>query len=164
MEAIQLLKEMLQLKSVNPPGDEEPVANLIASVLQLNGIAAEVKTLDRNRANVVARISGSGTKQSLVFSGHMDTVPPGDIPWQFDPYEAVEHEGKIYGRGASDMKSGLAAMVMALVEIAKSGVKLQGDLILAATAGEEVDCLGAHAMVKNGLLDGVGAMVIGEPC
>jgi succinyl-diaminopimelate desuccinylase len=163
MEAIQLLKDMLRLKSVNPPGDEEPVARLIASVLQHNGIEAEVKTLDRNRANVVARIPGNGRKKSLVFSGHMDTVPPGDIPWEFDPYEAMEQDGKIYGRGASDMKSGLAAMVMALVEIAQSGAELQGDLILAATAGEEVDCLGAHAMVKDGLLDGVGAMVIGEP-
>lgn len=163
MDAIQLLKDMLRLKSVNPPGDEEPVARLIASVLQQYGIAAEVKLLDHNRANVVARIAGNGTKKGLVFSGHMDTVPPGDLPWEFDPYEAMEQEGKIYGRGASDMKSGLAAMVMALVEIARSGTELQGDLVLAATAGEEVDCLGAHAMVNDGLMEGVGAMVIGEP-
>ncbi|BCJ85956.1 M20 family metallopeptidase [Effusibacillus dendaii] len=162
-EAVQFLKEMIRLKSVNPPGDEEPVARLIEAMLKKSGIESEVRILGTNRANLVARIKGTGAKKSLVYSGHMDTVPPGDISWKFDPYGAVEHEGHVYGRGASDMKGGLAAMVVAMTEIARSGVTLQGDLVLAATAGEEVDCCGARAMVEEGLLQEVGAMVIGEP-
>lgn len=161
--AVEFLRKMLRLKSVNPPGDEEPVAKLIESLLQNNGIEVVVKNLGENRAYLVARLKGSGKNKSLVFTGHMDTVPPGEIEWEFDPHAALEHEGRIYGRGASDMKSGLAAMAWAMLQIARSGKVLDGDLVLAATAGEEVDCLGARAMVEDGLLQGVGAMVVGEP-
>jgi succinyl-diaminopimelate desuccinylase len=162
-EAICLLQEMIRLKSVNPPGDEEPVARLIASVLDRYGIRAEVKRLETGRANLIARIKGSGKKKSLIFSGHMDTVPPGEIAWTFDPFDGVERDGRICGRGASDMKGGLAAMVVAMTEIARSGKQLKGDLVLAATAGEEVDCCGSRAIVEEGLLRDAGAMVIGEP-
>jgi succinyl-diaminopimelate desuccinylase len=163
IEAVDLLKQMIRLKSVNPPGDEEPVARLLQSVLQKSGVETEIQQLAPNRSNLVARIRGTGGKGSLIFSGHMDTVPPGDIAWEFDPYGAAEKDGRIYGRGASDMKSGLAAMTTAMMEIARSRVALQGDLILAATAGEEVDCCGARAMVEEGLLQEAAAMVIGEP-
>ncbi|WP_040393985.1 M20 family metallopeptidase [Effusibacillus pohliae] len=163
MEAVELLKETIRMKSVNPPGDEEPVARLLQSVLQKSGIETEIRKLAPNRCNLVARIRGTGSKSNLIFSGHMDTVPPGDIAWEFDPYGAVEKDGRIYGRGASDMKSGLTAMAVAMTEIARSGVALQGDLILAATAGEEVDCCGARALVEEGLLQGAAALVIGEP-
>lgn len=162
-DAIRLLQEMIRLKSVNPPGDEEPVARLIASVLERNGIRTEVKRLEAGRANLIARIAGRGEKKSLVFSGHMDTVPPGEVSWSIDPFGAVKRDGRIYGRGASDMKGGLAAMVLAMTEISRSGKRLKGDLVLAATAGEEVDCRGARAMVEDGLLENAGAMVIGEP-
>jgi succinyl-diaminopimelate desuccinylase len=162
-EAVAFLKDMLRMKSVNPPGDEEPVARLVESKLHEYGIEAEVKSLGSNRANLVARIPGTGEKKSLVYSGHMDTVPTGEVPWEFDPFGATEHDGRIYGRGASDMKSGLAAMVVAMTEVARSGAQLQGDLILAATAGEEVDCRGALAMVEEGLLKDVGTMAISEP-
>lgn len=162
-QAVEFLKEMLRLKSVNPPGDEAPVARLIESLLREQGIEAAVKDLGDNRAYLVARLKGNGKKKSLVFTGHMDTVPPGEIEWVFDPYMGIEQDGKIYGRGTSDMKSGLAAMIWAMIEIVHSGTVLEGDLVLAATAGEEVDCLGARAMVEDGLLSGVGAMVVGEP-
>lgn len=162
-EAVDFLKDLLQTKSVNPPGNEEPVARKIAAMLQGAGVEAETRSIEPSRANVVVRIPGSGAKKSLVYSGHMDTVAVGEVPWDFDPFGAEEHEGRIYGRGASDMKSGLAAMVVAITEVSRSGARLQGDLILAATAGEEVDCCGARALVEEGLLEGVGAMAISEP-
>jgi succinyl-diaminopimelate desuccinylase len=162
-ETVDFLKDLLQAKSVNPPGNEEPVARKIAAMLQGAGVEAEIRSIEHSRANVVARILGSGAKKSLVYSGHMDTVAVGEVPWDFDPFGAEEHEGRIYGRGASDMKSGLAAMVVAITEVSRSGARLQGDLILAATAGEEVDCRGAKALVEAGLLEGVGAMAISEP-
>ena len=162
-EAVDFLKDLLRTKSVNPPGNEEPVARKVAAMLQSAGVEAEMRSIEPGRANVVARIPGSGTKKDLLYSGHMDTVAIGEIPWDFDPFGAEEYEDRIYGRGASDMKSGLAAMVMAVTEVVRSGARLQGDLILAATAGEEVDCRGARALVEEGLLEGVGAMVISEP-
>ncbi len=162
-EAVDFLKDLLRTKSVNPPGNEEPVARKVAAMLQSAGVEAEIRSIEPGRANVVARIPGSGAKKGLVYSGHMDTVAIGEVPWDFDPFGAEEHEDRIYGRGASDMKSGLAAMVMAVTEVVRSRARLQGDLILAATAGEEVDCRGARALVEEGLLEGVGAMAISEP-
>lgn len=162
-EAITFLKELLNTNSVNPPGNEEEVARIIADKLKENGIESTIRPLGPNRAYLVARLKGMGNKKSLVFSGHMDTVPQGDMPWEHEPFDAKEINDCIYGRGASDMKSGLAALTMAMIEIAKSHVSLEGDLVLAATAGEEVDCLGARAMIEDGILNDAGAMIIGEP-
>ena len=162
-EAIDFLKKLLVTNSVNPPGNEEEVAQIISDKLKENGIEATIRSLGHNRAYLVARVKGKGNRKSLVFSGHMDTVPPGDMPWVYGPFEAKEIDGCIYGRGASDMKSGLAALTMAMIEIAKSEVSLEGDLVLAATAGEEVDSLGARAMIEDGILNDAGAMIIGEP-
>ena len=162
-EPVEFLKELLNTNSVNPPGNEEDVAKLIAKVLKENGIASTLRSLGPNRAYLVARIKGMGNRRSLVFCGHMDTVPQGDMPWQHAPFDATEIDGRIYGRGASDMKGGLAALTLAMIAIAKGDVSLQGDLVLAATAGEEVDCLGARAMIEDGVLNDAGAMIIGEP-
>lgn len=93
----------------------------------------------------------------------MDTVSVGDIPWEHEPFGAEEIDGCIYGRGSADMKGGLAALIMAMIEVAKTGVTLEGDLVFAATAGEEVDCIGSSTMVKDGVLNGAGAMIIAEP-
>lgn len=162
-EAINFLKELLNINSVNPPGNEEEVARKISDKLKENGIESTIRQLGPKRAYLVARIKGTGNKKSLVFSGHMDTVPTGDMPWEHKPFNASEIDGYIYGRGSSDMKSGLAALTMAMIEIAKSQVTLEGDLVLAATAGEEVDCLGAKAMIEDGILNDASAMIIGEP-
>ena len=162
-EAINFLKELINTNSVNPPGNEEQIAKIIAKKLEENGIETKIRSLGANRAYLIARLKGNGNKKSLVLSGHMDTVPLGDIPWDYEPFDAKEVNGCLYGRGTSDMKSGLAAMTMAMIEIAKSKVTLEGDLVLAATAGEEVDCLGAKAMIKDGVLNDTGAMIIGEP-
>ncbi|KAA8670346.1 ArgE/DapE family deacylase [Clostridium sp. HV4-5-A1G] len=160
---IEFLKELLNTNSVNPPGNEEQIAKIIAKELNENGIASTIRPIEENRAYLIAKLKGNGNKKSLVFSGHMDTVPPGDIPWKYKPFEVQEINGRLYGRGASDMKGGLAALTMAMVEIAKEGIPLEGDLILAATAGEEVDSLGAKAVIQDDILKNIGAMIIGEP-
>lgn len=162
-EAIKFLKDILNTNSVNPPGNEEKVAKILAEKLKENGIESTIRPLGPNRAYLVARLKGTGKKKALVLSGHMDTVPPGEIPWDYDPFDAKEVDGLLYGRGSSDMKSGLAALTMAMIEVEKSNVTLEGDLVLAATAGEEVDCLGARAMVEDGVLNDAGSMIIGEP-
>jgi succinyl-diaminopimelate desuccinylase len=95
-------------------------------------------------------------------NGHLDTVPVSDAAWRFPPFEAAIHGGRLYGRGASDMKAGLAAMVAAAVAIRRAGVALAGDLVFAATVDEEVACRGARALVARGLGPFQG-VVIGEP-
>ncbi|APC39351.1 M20 family metallopeptidase [Clostridium estertheticum] len=129
------------------------VAMAIAKQLRESGIESTIQSVGDNRANLIARIKGTGHKKSLVFCGHMDTVSVGEIPWEHEPFGAEEIDDRIYGRGSSDMKGGLAALIMAMIEVSKSGITLEGDLIFAATTGEEVDCIGANTMVADGSLN-----------
>lgn len=162
-ETVEFLASLVRLESCNPPGNEAPVAEAVARMMSQMGIRASVISLEKNRANVVGILPGRGERPALLFNGHLDTVPPGEMPWEHDPYGAEVLNGRLYGRGAADMKSGLAAMVMAAGAIAKSGIELAGDLIVAGTIGEEVDSAGARRFLEDGGLNGVGAIVIGEP-
>jgi succinyl-diaminopimelate desuccinylase len=161
--AVRLLTEFVQLPTVNPPGDEKLAADWLARQLEGMGFHADVEDLGGNRANVVSVLKGSGEKPALVFNGHLDVVPPGDLPWSHAPFSGVQVDGRLYGRGTSDMKSGLMAMVLAADALQRADVRLKGDLILSGVADEESTALGAKAWVQAGGLQGVGAIVIGEP-
>lgn len=161
--AIHLLTECVQLPTVNPPGDEKLAADWLAEHLQRRGFNPRVDDLGGNRANVTTVLRGTGDKPALVFNGHLDVVPVGDTPWTHDPFAGMRENGRLYGRGSSDMKSGLIAMVMAADTLKQAGVRLKGDLIISGVADEETGALGAKAWVEAGGLQGVGAIVIGEP-
>jgi succinyl-diaminopimelate desuccinylase len=162
-ETIDLLQQMIGFKTVNEPGDELPLAEFIKEKLEDYGIEAIVDDLGNNRGNVIGRIRGTGEREALLFNGHLDTVPPGDIEWEHGPYSGAVVDDKIYGRGSADMKGGLAAMLIALKAVKKAGWELKGDFIYSATAGEETDSIGAIKFVEDGGLDEVGAIIIGEP-
>ena len=162
-EIISVLQQMIRTKTVNAPGDEKPLAEYIKGILDAAGVECAVDDISPNRANVIGKISGSGEKPALLLNGHSDTVPPGDIEWEHSPYGGTLADGKIYGRGSSDMKGGLTAMLMAVCAVKKAGIPLRGDLIYTATAGEETDSVGAYRFVESGGLEGVGAIIIGEP-
>lgn len=158
---IQILKDMVNIDSTN--GHEEQVANYLQKLLAEYGIESEKVQYDEDRASLVSEI-GSSDEQVLAFSGHMDVVDAGDVSkWKFPPFEATEHEGKIYGRGATDMKSGLAAMVIAMIELQEEKQKLNGKIRLLATVGEEVGELGAEQLTQKGYADDLDGLIIGEP-
>lgn len=162
-EAIAFLRELVQINSVHPGGDEAAVAAAVARKLAAEGIPADVIPLGQpRRANALGRLAGGG-RPGLVFSGHLDVVPPGEAPWRYDPWSATVADGRLYGRGSIDMKGGLAAQVMAVCLLRRAGVSLGGDLWLAATAGEESDLIGARAMAASGGIAGAGGVVVGEP-
>ncbi|MDY0042814.1 MAG: M20 family metallopeptidase [Desulforhabdus sp.] len=160
---IDLTREMIRFNTINPPGDEISIARRLVKRMAELGLDAEVKPFSETRANVLCRLTGAGTRPALVFCGHIDTVPFGSEKWQYDPLAAEVVDGRIYGRGAADMKGGLAAMIVAASAIRRAGVQLQGDLVLALTAGEEVDSIGAAHFLQEGLLAGAGALIIAEP-
>lgn len=160
---IELTQDMVRTETVNPPGDELALAEPLATRLSALGFDPKVLPFQGRRANLLCRIPGSGTKPALIMSGHLDTVPFGSEPWEHHPLSAEVTDGKIHGRGASDMKGGNAAMIAAAHAILRTGVPLQGDLILAFTAGEEVDSVGAATLIQNGELKGIGALIIAEP-
>ncbi|HHQ0121217.1 TPA: ArgE/DapE family deacylase [Listeria innocua] len=158
---IQILKDIVNIDSTN--GHEEQVANYLQKLFAEYGIESKKVQYDVDRASLVSEI-GSNDGKVLAFSGHMDVVDVGDVSkWKFPPFEATEHEGKIYGRGATDMKSGLAAMVIAMIELHEEKQKLNGKIKLLATVGEEVGELGAEQLTQKGYADDLDGLIIGEP-
>lgn len=163
--AVALTQELVRFNTTNPPGDETPVIRLLEARLRAVGFeTVTVPYLDgENRSQVVARLRGSGERPGLLFSGHVDVVPPGNVPWTVEAFGGEIRDGRLYGRGSCDMKSGVAALVVAAEAIARSGAALQGDLVVAITADEERNCLGADELVKEPLFDGIGAALVAEP-
>ncbi|WP_066172737.1 M20 family metallopeptidase [Bacillus marinisedimentorum] len=163
-EAVSFLQSLVQINSVNPPGNEKKVAETIQAFVQSTGLLAELDDLGDNRANLmISYPHGKNDGKHLVYSGHFDTVPTGKVEWEHDPFSGKLVDGKVFGRGTTDMKGGVAAMVLAMKYLEQAGIKLGGKLQFAGTAGEEVDGYGAKQMVKKGQLDTATAMAISEP-
>ncbi|HPS54773.1 MAG TPA: M20 family metallopeptidase [Sedimentisphaerales bacterium] len=143
-----LLKKLIQADTTLSKG-EIKAAQLIKEELQKVSVPCEVDTWDENRANAIVHLKSTGEKPALLFVCHIDVVPPGNVKWVYPPFSGTEKDGKIHGRGSVDMKGGTAAIVKAIKEIVESGVKLKGDLLLAATAGEETDSCGVKRFVES---------------
>jgi len=160
----ELLQDLIRAESTCHTG-ELAAANVIADFLQSHNIPAQLDTWDENRANITAHIKGSGDQPGLLFACHLDVVPPGEAEWQYPPFEAVEADGKIFGRGAADMKGSTAALLTAMAQLVDSNTELHGDIIFTSTAGEETDSCGAKRYIeryKDSLPDLQG-IVIAEP-
>ncbi|MGQ4808180.1 putative succinyl-diaminopimelate desuccinylase [Candidatus Entotheonellaceae bacterium PAL068K] len=160
---VRLTQELIRLRTINPPGDEAKAAALVAQRLRQTGMFADVVTHEEaGRASVVGGMRGSGERPALLFSGHLDTVPAGEN-WEREILSADIADGKIWGLGSTDMKSGVAALLIAMQAVQSTGAPLRGDLLFAGTAGEEVDSMGAKRLVEQQKLGDVGFIVIGEP-
>jgi len=159
---VNLTQELVRFRSVNPPGNEQPVAEHLARAMEDLGLEAELQPLAEGRANVLGRLRGAA-EGHLVLTGHLDVVPPGGQEWQRDPFGAELADGRIYGRGSCDMKGGVAAMVAAAAALRRAGFRPRADLVLACTAGEEAGMLGAGAMVERRSLEGSRYLVVAEP-
>ena len=160
---IELLKKLIQADSTLATGEVD-AANVLCEYFIANGVDCEVDCFDGNRANAIARVKG-GDGKALMFAAHIDVVPAGDVVWEHPPFDAVEVDGKIFGRGSTDMKAGVAATAAAIVDIVKSGAKLSGDIIFAATAGEETDSCGIKKFMADNAdsLPKLAGILIPEP-
>ncbi|PWR19511.1 hypothetical protein DKG74_17120 [Zavarzinia aquatilis] len=164
INAVELTQALVRLHSVNPPGNESACAQLVGNLLEDAGFDVGYHSFGPGRVNVVARIGEcSELHRPLCLTGHLDTVPIGAADWSVDPFGGEIVDGLLYGRGASDMKSGVAAMVAAAMSAAASLREAPG-LLLVLTAGEETGCEGAsHLANLDGVLGTAGAIVVGEP-
>lgn len=160
---ISLTRRLLACNTINPPGIERNCAKFLSGLLEDRGFKVRLTEFAENRTSVIACLADDLEKLLLGFSGHMDTVPLGSAKWRKDPFGGDLDGDKLYGRGAADMKGGLAAMVTAAVRMADVyGPKAR--LILIITAGEETGCQGAyHLATTVSNIVSIGAMVIGEP-
>ena len=136
-EAIDWFKQLLRIDTTNPPGNERPAAELIGRILEREGIPFEIHESEPSRANLVARLRGSGKRGALLLNGHLDVVPADRECWKLDPFAADEAEGCIWGRGAIDMKNMVIMSLMTLVLLKREQVPLERDVVFAAVADEE---------------------------
>jgi succinyl-diaminopimelate desuccinylase len=163
-EIVKLTQDLVRIKSINPPGDELPAAVFLAERLRSFGLEADFVDIGNNRGNVVATIKGSDeSAPAFMFNGHLDVVPAGEASaWERDPFCGDIIDGKVFGRGASDMKGGVAAMSVAVALLLASGKRFKGDIVLTAVSGEESDSIGAKHYVGHNSVEKVGAVVIPE--
>lgn len=163
-QALKLLSDVIGITTVNPDGDEKVLANFIASYLEGTGCFIEIEEFAEGRANVIAKLKGRESGNALMLNGHLDTVPFGNLEgWETPPNKATVKNGILYGRGSSDMKSGLCAALYTFRQLALEEFQPKNDIIFLGTGDEESLGLGAQAVLKSGLLEDVGKIIIGEP-
>jgi len=159
-EVEKLVKDLVRIPShCDVPTQEKEVAEFLNEFLQDEGIDSKLRTVDRNRPNVIATIKGSGSGKRLLLSGHTDTVPAYEM--DIEPFVPKVKGGRLYGRGSLDMKGGLGAMAMSLVAVRRARLKLDGDVIFAAVVGEERKSEGTEDLVLRGPKADMG--IVGEP-
>ena len=161
--SIDLTRSLLAFNTINPPGQEQACAKYLGSLLESVGFQTRCYEFASQRTTIVAHLRGSSDRTPLCFTGHIDTVPLGGAPWRQDPFAGEIEGDKMYGRGSTDMKSGVAAMVVAALQLAQRSTPKAG-LTLVLTAGEETCCQGAYHLASlEGVLGEAGAIVVGEP-
>ena len=162
LSALELARRLLAFDTINPPGSEAAPAQFLGGLLSGAGCQTRYFEFSPGRSTLVATLEGSGGRP-IGFTGHLDTVPLGSAGWTHDPFAGVVDDGRLYGRGASDMKAAVAAMVIATLRHAGTGSR-GGGIVLIITAGEETSCEGARHLAGAIDLRGmVGALVVGEP-
>ncbi len=139
-ETIRHLSDLIQVKSINPPGGELPAVLLIKDILEKGGFPSEeIKILESapGRANLIVRLKGDGSERPVMMSGHVDVVPVEQEHWTHDPFGGEVTDGYVWGRGAFDMKGFLAMYLQVFLQTWRQKIPLRRDLILAAIADEE---------------------------
>lgn len=163
VNVLELTRKLLALNTINPPGRERQCARYIGKLLEDGGFKVAYYDFAESRTSLIARLDGRTDRPPICFSGHLDTVPLGAESWSRDPFSGEVDGNRIYGRGASDMKSGVAAMVGAALRLQKTFQEKAGVTFI-FTAGEETGSQGAsHLAGLSGVLGLCGALVVGEP-
>jgi len=162
-ELLQVLRDLVGIESVNPflggrGSGEGNIARYIKDYLERVGLEVKTQAVDADRINVIGTVKGTGNGKSILLNGHTDTVNVDEM--SIDPFRPRLKDGRVYGRGVLDMKSGLAAMMVAVKSIMTSGRRMNGDIILAFVADEEYRSSGTEELVKAYAAD---AAIVCEP-
>lgn len=161
-EKIKILQDVIQIETVND--NEVAVAEYFKNLLNEYGIDSKLVEYSPTRANLVAEIKGEKPGKVLIFNGHSDVVAAGDPKeWTHPPFAGVIEDGKLYGRGATDMKAGLTALALAMIEIKEQDLLKAGTIRFIITVGEEIGMYGSKQMTEEGYVDDADAIIVGEP-
>lgn len=159
---IDILTHLVQIDSAND--HEQEVADYLEKLLADHGITAKQVETAPGRTNLIAELGEPKATPVFALAGHMDTVSFGnEDDWAHGPLSAEVHGDRLYGRGSADMKGSLAAMVIAMIELADSKADIPGRIRFIGTVGEEYGALGSKQLTEEGYVDDVNGMIIGEP-
>ena len=162
-EIVGLTRELVRSPSLNPPGNVKECADIVLKKFKENDIFAEIIEGKEGACNVVARLPGKSEGKVLLLNGHIDVVPPGE-GWTIDPFAGEIRDGKIYGRGSTDMKSGIASMMAAMMAMKRSGCNFNGEIVFMAVADEETGSeFGTIHLLKKNIGTKADFAIIGEP-
>ena len=146
----ELLPRLIRFDTTNPPGNERECIAFIDGLLREAGIESTLRAREAERPNLVARVPGRSAAPPLLLYGHVDVVSTGGQQWQHDPFAGEEHDGFVWGRGAVDMKGGVAMMLAAFLRAKAEGLEPAGDVIFCALADEEaMGRYGAEWLVRE---------------
>lgn len=160
-ERIGYLRDLIAIHTENPPGNEKRAAEYVSDQLKKYAIPSEIQMVEKDRANVVA-FAGKRDGRKVILTGHLDVVPPGE-GWATDPWQLTFAKNVCHGRGVSDMKSGLAAMMSAFIQVKLQDTLKNTCLILAFTCDEEINGKGTRKFLETYRPEPDTRVIIGEP-
>lgn len=162
-ELIELTSNLISINSENPPGDMEEITEFICNYLQEKGIDYEVVRPKKDKPNIIARM-GNKNGKTLIFNGHCDVVPVGDLSkWDFNPFSGKVKNGKILGRGTSDMKGGLAGVLFSMGLLKEEDIEIDGEIVLTVVPDEETGGdFGTKWLLENNYVKG-DYCIVAEP-
>lgn len=162
-DCVELAQALVRHASLNPPGEERACIDHLARLLSQAGLEVESHDFAPGRPSLIARARGTEPDvPGLCFTGHVDVVPLGAGAWSVPPFDGLIRDGRLYGRGSSDMKSGIAAFVVATLRALADGPLRRG-ITLVITSGEETGCEGAFHLARLGVLPPAALLVVAEP-
>jgi len=160
-EITNLAQELIKIPSDETAGEKE-VCEYLESYLKSLGMKVRLQEVLPNRPNIIAEVIGDEVGKSIMFNGHVDTVPVGDIKkWSMDPYSAIIKDNKLFGRGSTDMKGAIASMIIAMKFIMNNVEKFNGKIIFTGVMAEETTGLGTQKIVEENIKTDMA--VVGEP-
>jgi succinyl-diaminopimelate desuccinylase len=161
-DIIPILKDLINIQTENPPGFTIDAVNYLSKYFEEIGIENRIQEYGDKRANIIAEY-GEG-KETIILTGHLDTVPAGDVSkWKFPPFSGTEDDGKIYGRGSTDMKGAIAAYVAVMALLKQKNMKLKKKIIFLGTSDEELNMDGSLYAKEQGIMEGCEFVIVGEP-
>jgi succinyl-diaminopimelate desuccinylase len=163
-ECYNIIKKLIRVKTFNPPGNEMDIVEVILSYFPKEKIKYEVIDHGSNRGSLVITLPGKNQDEAIAFIGHIDTVPVGNIcDWKYPPFDAVRDGEYVYGRGSSDMKGGVCAMILTAKYFIDNSIIPNKTIHFCFTADEERDGTGVLAIREMGLITNAVEIFISEP-
>lgn len=165
-ELIKILQDTVKIKSINPPGNEFEICEYIYEYMTKLGLETHKIYVEDNRYDIISILRSGTNNPGIIFTGHMDVVPVSEdesTRWEVAPFSGVIKDGFLYGRGSSDMKSGLCAIIIALKYLKENNITPIRDIAFVATVDEEDNMKGSKALIGHELLENFREVVVCEP-